>query len=285
MADELAADIVSAKSDYAAEQKAAAEQAAAEEKAAKEAAAKRKAAEEKAAQEAAEQEEDDQEVEDSTEEKDPPKKEENQPEESDEDEDTDVPTSASGAAIVNYAMQFVGGRYVWGGSNLSTGVDCSGFVMCLCPLRLFSAPQLGGPGGLRQGRELFQRAAGRRDLLQRPLRHLHRRGQDGQRLRGQIRYCGQPGQYRPAGSGAQNRLKNRKQKGTPHEWSSLFGTEDLSLFGAADDVINRCGSGGNLAFLLPGLGGAVGNMAAGLLNPDSDKQLLAHENGLEVGDL
>ena len=131
MADELAADIVSAKSDYAAEQKAAAEQAAAEEKAAKEAAAKRKAAEEKAAQEAAEQEEDDQEVEDSTEEKDPPKKEENQPEESDEDEDTDVPTSTSGAAIVNYAMQFVGGRYVWGGSNLSTGVDCSGFVMCV----------------------------------------------------------------------------------------------------------------------------------------------------------
>ena len=42
-----------------------------------------------------------------------------------------MPTSASGAAIVNYAMQFVGGRYVWGGSNLSTGVDCSGFVMCV----------------------------------------------------------------------------------------------------------------------------------------------------------
>lgn len=30
--------------------------------------------------------------------------------------------------IVNYAMQFLGTRYVWGGTNLSKGVDCSGFV-------------------------------------------------------------------------------------------------------------------------------------------------------------
>lgn len=30
--------------------------------------------------------------------------------------------------IVNYAMQFVGGRYVYGGSDPHTGVDCSGFT-------------------------------------------------------------------------------------------------------------------------------------------------------------
>lgn len=30
--------------------------------------------------------------------------------------------------IVNYALQFVGGRYVWGGTNPNTGADCSGFV-------------------------------------------------------------------------------------------------------------------------------------------------------------
>ncbi len=33
-----------------------------------------------------------------------------------------------GEAIVDYAKQFLGGRYVYGGNNLATGVDCSGFV-------------------------------------------------------------------------------------------------------------------------------------------------------------
>lgn len=30
--------------------------------------------------------------------------------------------------VVNYALQFVGNRYVWGGNNPNTGADCSGFV-------------------------------------------------------------------------------------------------------------------------------------------------------------
>lgn len=30
--------------------------------------------------------------------------------------------------VVNYALQFVGNRYVWGGTNPNTGADCSGFV-------------------------------------------------------------------------------------------------------------------------------------------------------------
>ncbi len=34
-----------------------------------------------------------------------------------------------GSSIVNYAMQFLGNRYVWGGTSLTNGTDCSGFVM------------------------------------------------------------------------------------------------------------------------------------------------------------
>lgn len=38
-------------------------------------------------------------------------------------------TGVSGASVVSYANQFVGGPYVWGGNSLTGGVDCSGFVV------------------------------------------------------------------------------------------------------------------------------------------------------------
>lgn len=38
------------------------------------------------------------------------------------------PVSASSSAIVNYAYNFLGIRYVWGGNTPSTGFDCSGFT-------------------------------------------------------------------------------------------------------------------------------------------------------------
>lgn len=37
--------------------------------------------------------------------------------------------SASGQAVVNFALQFVGNPYVYGGTSLTNGADCSGFVM------------------------------------------------------------------------------------------------------------------------------------------------------------
>ncbi len=37
--------------------------------------------------------------------------------------------SAIGKEVINYATQFVGNPYVWGGSSLTNGTDCSGFVM------------------------------------------------------------------------------------------------------------------------------------------------------------
>ena len=38
-------------------------------------------------------------------------------------------TVSNGQAVVNYAAQFVGTPYVYGGSSLTNGADCSGFVM------------------------------------------------------------------------------------------------------------------------------------------------------------
>lgn len=35
---------------------------------------------------------------------------------------------ASGQAVIDYACQFIGNPYVWGGTSLTNGADCSGFI-------------------------------------------------------------------------------------------------------------------------------------------------------------
>ena len=40
-----------------------------------------------------------------------------------------VGVSDVGTALCDYALQFVGNPYVWGGTSLTNGADCSGFVM------------------------------------------------------------------------------------------------------------------------------------------------------------
>lgn len=42
---------------------------------------------------------------------------------------TTPPSTNIGQDIVNYALQFVGNPYVYGGTSLTNGADCSGFVM------------------------------------------------------------------------------------------------------------------------------------------------------------
>ncbi len=56
--------------------------------------------------------------------------------------------SATGAAVVAYASQFVGNPYVWGGSSLTDGADCSGFTAAVfsnfgVSLPHYAASQLG----------------------------------------------------------------------------------------------------------------------------------------------
>ena len=54
-------------------------------------------------------------------------------EEEEEPEEEEAPAetydNGSGSNIANYAQQFVGNPYVYGGSSLTNGTDCSGFVM------------------------------------------------------------------------------------------------------------------------------------------------------------
>ncbi len=142
--EDLAKEIVTAKSAYAAEQKAAAEEAKRQQKAAEEA-QKRQEEEARREQEAQQKpsktdqnenknnknnKNDQQKPSKAESAKEPTKEPEQQPEQKPEEPKPSKP-SVSGAAVASYAMQFIGGKYVWGGANLATGVDCSGFVMCV----------------------------------------------------------------------------------------------------------------------------------------------------------
>ncbi len=40
-----------------------------------------------------------------------------------------APSGSGGAAVASYASQFIGNPYVYGGTSLTNGADCSGFVM------------------------------------------------------------------------------------------------------------------------------------------------------------
>lgn len=48
--------------------------------------------------------------------------------ESTETETTET-TESMGQQVIDYASQFIGNPYRWGGSSLTNGTDCSGFVM------------------------------------------------------------------------------------------------------------------------------------------------------------
>ena len=53
-----------------------------------------------------------------------------------------APSGSNGQAVVNYASQFVGNPYVYGGSSLTNGTDCSGFVMSVFANFGYSLPRV-----------------------------------------------------------------------------------------------------------------------------------------------
>ena len=52
-----------------------------------------------------------------------------QPEEKPVSDNISQPSNGNGQAVIDYASQFIGNSYVYGGSSLTNGTDCSGFVM------------------------------------------------------------------------------------------------------------------------------------------------------------
>lgn len=67
--------------------------------------------------------------------------------------------------IVNYGLQFVGGRYVYGGTNPNTGADCSGFTSYV--LRNAAGVNLAHSSGAQanQGRSISMAEARPGDLV------------------------------------------------------------------------------------------------------------------------
>ncbi len=60
---------------------------------------------------------------------------------SSDDSSSDSSSSGTLSSIVNYAMQFLGNRYVWGGTSLTNGTDCSGFTMSIYAHFGYSIPR------------------------------------------------------------------------------------------------------------------------------------------------
>ena len=63
-------------------------------------------------------------------------------EEPEEEQGSDSGYSASGQAVVDYASQFIGNPYVWGGTSLTNGADCSGCVQSVFAHFGYSLPRV-----------------------------------------------------------------------------------------------------------------------------------------------
>ena len=57
---------------------------------------------------------------------------------------SDATSSSGKASMVSYAMQFLGNRYVYGGTSLTNGTDCSGFTMRIYEHFGYSIPRTSG---------------------------------------------------------------------------------------------------------------------------------------------
>lgn len=57
-------------------------------------------------------------------------------------------SSTKGSEVASYALKFVGNRYVWGGTSLTNGTDCSGFTMSVYKAFGYNLPHHSGSQAL-----------------------------------------------------------------------------------------------------------------------------------------
>ena len=63
-------------------------------------------------------------------------------------------SSSTGSSISDYALKFVGNRYVWGGTSLTNGADCSGFTYSIYAHFGYSIPRTSRDQANSAGREV-----------------------------------------------------------------------------------------------------------------------------------
>ncbi len=64
--------------------------------------------------------------------------------------------SGTGSEIASYAQKFVGNRYKWGGTSLTKGADCSGFVQTIYSQYGYSIPRVSSDQARNAGRKIDQ---------------------------------------------------------------------------------------------------------------------------------
>lgn len=84
--------------------------------------------------------------------------------------DSSSGSSSTATSLISYAMQFLGNRYVYGGTSLTSGTDCSGFTMRVFQRFGYSLPRTSGaqaaatrrvsPGSERPGDLFFYGSGG-----------------------------------------------------------------------------------------------------------------------------
>ncbi|MFR2848477.1 MAG: NlpC/P60 family protein [Hungatella hathewayi] len=81
-----------------------------------------------------------------------------------------------GRSVADYALQFVGNPYVWGGTSLTNGADCSGFTQSVYRHFGVSIPRTSGEQA-NYGKEIAYEdmEPGDFDMLFRPRVHVYRR--------------------------------------------------------------------------------------------------------------
>lgn len=72
--------------------------------------------------------------------------------------------SGDGSAVASYALQFVGNPYVWGGTSLTHGTDCSGFALSVFRKFGISLPRTSGEQS-RKGKKIKVSEARAGDLI------------------------------------------------------------------------------------------------------------------------